>query len=73
MDTTAQCDDPPTQSDARGAKQAPRAAISDYRAPVATYSQGKLTWDGSSSSTSTGSIDTGKDGLAWLMFASAMQ
>ncbi|MGN6723545.1 MAG: MCE family protein [Marmoricola sp.] len=72
LDTTAQCTDAPTQSDARGAKQAPRAAASDYRAPVATYAQGKVTWSDQTSAKG-GSLDTGKDGLAWLMFASAMQ
>ncbi|MGN6160076.1 MAG: MCE family protein [Marmoricola sp.] len=71
LDTTAHCTDPPTQSDARGASQAPRPAATDYRAPVATYSQGKLSW--SDKTAQKGSLNTGKDGLAWLMFASAMQ
>jgi phospholipid/cholesterol/gamma-HCH transport system substrate-binding protein len=72
LDTTAHCTSPPTQTDARGANQAPRAAASDYRAPVATYAQGKVTWSDQSSANG-GSLNTGKDGLAWLMFASAMQ
>lgn len=71
-DTTAKCTDPPSQTDARGAAQAPRVGISDYRAPVATYQQGKVTW-GNSGTDNTSKINTGKDGLAWLMFASAMQ
>ena len=71
LDTTAQCTDPPTQTDARGARQAPRVAT-DYRAPVATYAQGKVTWSDQSSAQG-GSLNTGRDGLAWLMFASAMQ
>lgn len=71
LDTTAHCTDPPTQTDARGANQAPRVAT-NYRAPVATYAQGKITWS-DQASTEGGSLNTGKDGLAWLMFASAMQ
>lgn len=72
LDTTAHCTEPPTQTDARGANQAPRVAATDYRAPVATYAQGKVTWSDQAPAGS-GTLDTGKDGLAWLMFASAMQ
>lgn len=73
LDTTAHCTDPPTQTDARGANQAPRPAASNYRAPIATYAQGKVTWSDQAAPSGTGSLNTGKDGLAWLMFASAMQ
>lgn len=73
LDTTAKCTEPPTQTAARGAAQAPRAAVGDYRAPVATYSDGKVTWGSAGDSAATGSLNTGKDGLGWLMFASAMQ
>ena len=78
LDTTAYCADPPTQTTPRGATQAPRPAATDYRVPVATYSQGQVTWSdqrdqSDQASSGTGSLDTGRDGLAWLMFASAMQ
>lgn len=73
LDTTAHCTDPPTSTNARGASQAPRPAASDYRTPVATYAQGKVIWSDQSASAAQGGLDTGKDGLAWLMFASAMQ
>lgn len=71
--TTNHCTDPPTQTDARGASQAPAPAAVSYRAPVATYADGTLTWNTQDSSDQSGNPDTGKDGLAWLMFASAMQ
>lgn len=73
LDTTAHCIDPPSQTDARGANQAPRAAATDYRAPVATYDQGKVTWSDQAAPAGSGRLNTGKDGLAWLMFASAIQ
>ena len=77
VDTTAQCTDPATQTTARGSKYAPRAAASDYRAPVATYAQGKVTWNDQAPASGTAdlgrSLNTGEDGLAWLMFAPAMQ
>lgn len=76
LPTTNKCTDPATQTDARGAAHAPAPAPVNYRSPVATYADGQVTWNTSGSTTDNtvgGSLDTGKDGLAWLMFASAMQ
>jgi phospholipid/cholesterol/gamma-HCH transport system substrate-binding protein len=46
MDMTAHCAEPPSQSNARGAQNAPRTGAS-YRAPVASYDleTGTTTWD----------------------------
>ncbi|MFC5176810.1 MCE family protein [Nocardioides taihuensis] len=45
MNTDARCTEPPSQSDPRGAQNAPRAAAA-YRAPVASYdpTTDRLTW-----------------------------
>lgn len=68
LHTDSQCTEPITQSDARGAQWAPRVAA-DYRAPVAYYDSGKLTWaePGADSYSDLPAPVSDSDGLAALL------
>jgi phospholipid/cholesterol/gamma-HCH transport system substrate-binding protein len=71
MNVDARCDEPATESNARGAQNAPRAATSYAGAPVvASYDPetGKLTW-GDPGLSSTGSVappSLGEESWKWL-------
>jgi phospholipid/cholesterol/gamma-HCH transport system substrate-binding protein len=76
LDTSVRCDEPATQTDARGSKYAPRPGAA-YRAPVATYdrSTGALTWSDQAPTVAGtgGQADLfGKDAWKWLLLQTAM-
>jgi phospholipid/cholesterol/gamma-HCH transport system substrate-binding protein len=71
MNVDARCDEPATESNARGAQNAPRAAVSYADSPVvASYDPdtGKLTWgDQASSSTGVAAPSSlGEESWKWL-------
>ena len=76
MNVDARCDEPATESNARGAQNAPRAAASYADSPVvASYDPetGKLTWGDPTAPTprlsSTGSVappSLGEESWKWL-------
>jgi phospholipid/cholesterol/gamma-HCH transport system substrate-binding protein len=76
MDMNAHCALPPTQTNARGAQNAPRVGAA-YRSPVATYdrSTGQLSWtDKAPTVASTGGQADlfGKDSWKWMLLQPAL-
>jgi phospholipid/cholesterol/gamma-HCH transport system substrate-binding protein len=80
MNTDVKCDEPPTQTNARGTQNAPGAAQrtgATYRAPVATYdsSTGALTWSDEAPTVAGtgGQADLfGKDSWKWMLLQPAL-
>jgi phospholipid/cholesterol/gamma-HCH transport system substrate-binding protein len=76
MDMNAHCAEPASQSNARGAQNAPRAAA-NYRAPVATYdlSTGRTAWNSQDPSTAAndgGAAQFGEDSWTSLLLQPVM-
>ncbi|WP_372735423.1 MCE family protein [Nocardioides sp.] len=73
MNENARCTEPPSQSNARGAQNAPKRAPADYEAPVVGYfdpDTGKFTWgDVDPALTSVGTVapqTLGEESWKWL-------